>query len=171
MLTIGILIGVFGVIALRASQTPMQPANLNSTPSAEVSLSNKEGDFTSASTTIAQSGTLPILPQIPENTRVGLSVMNQPAGVRVDVSGLMLTANQWVAVYDDRDGHPDAILGAGRVRPQDVGISIELLRPTLSKGKYYVALLNDDGDNSFNRLTDLAPLSPERVIIVSFFAE
>ncbi len=171
MLVIGILIGTFGVIALRTPEERAMNANSNSTEETVSTIQTEGANFAPATTTIAQSGTLPILPQIPENTRVGLSVMNQPAGMRVDVTGLVLTTNQWVAVYDDRDGRPSSILGAGRVWPQATSTVIELLRPMLAKGKYYAALLQDDGDDSFNRLTDLPPLSPERVIIVSFLAE
>lgn len=115
--------------------------------------------------------TLP--PQIPANTRVGLTVLDQPRGTSVFVSGLQVIDTRWVAVYDDREGKPGWILGAARVRQGDAVAVVPLLRPegTLTGATYYAAILNDDGDDEFNRLLDLPPLTPDKVTIVSFKAE
>jgi hypothetical protein len=166
MLIIGILIGTGAVMVWKLDRG-METANSeHSTPLGGTTTLE---DLSAPTQTIGHSAImLPEGPQIPNNTRVGLSVVDQPAGKMVTVSNLSLSANYWVAIYDDSKGRPGWILGAARVRAGETSATIELLRPTTSGGQYYAALLNDDGDDAFNRLTDLPPLSPDKVVIVAF---
>jgi hypothetical protein len=113
----------------------------------------------------------PLPPAIPANLRVGLSVADQPAAPAVNVAGLSLTEMHWIGIYDDRDGHPGFIMGAKRVHPGDTLATVELLRPTAQGGKYYAVILTDDGDDTFNRLQDIPPQSPDKVVMVSFRAQ
>lgn len=168
VLFIGVLLGA-GVVFLFSSRAPSTargdlPAAAPNTSIADVA-ARPSAEFSGAR--------LPASPAIPKNVRIGLSVADQPAGKTVAVSGLEIKEKQWVAIYDDRDGRPGWILGATRVHTGDTDAIVEVLRPggTLSGMTYYAALLNDDGDDEFNRLTDLPPLSPERVVIVSFIAQ
>lgn len=167
MLVIGILIGVSLVMLMKAPKTP-EP-KINSTPSGATSTEDiilRSEDLKREVLTAA----LPALSQIPNNVRVGLTVEDQVSGKTVTVSALDVIGSQWVAVYDDKDGRPGWILGATRVHEGDKTAVVELLRPegTLSGHTYYAALLNDDGDAEFNRLTDLPPLSPDKIVIVKF---
>lgn len=109
-------------------------------------------------------------PQIPKNERIGLTVRDQFRGDTVFASDLHISGTKWVVIYDDREGKPGWILGAARVREGDKEAAVSLLRPegTLAGATYYAAILDDDGDGEFNRLADLPPLTPDKVIIVSF---
>lgn len=173
MLIIGILIGTTAVMAWKmrnASQDQDSGKEMvESTPRGATT--TLEGANMTNTTTISQSATWPLSPEIPANTRIGIIVADQPAGNSVAVSGLSLSEAKWVGVYDDRDGHPGFIMGAVRVRAGDTLASVDLLRPTTPQAKYYAVILNDDGDTAFNRLTDLPPLSPDKVVIVSFLAK
>lgn len=168
MLVVGILIGISLVMFSKTGgQAPA--TKVNSTFSGATSTDDllvrseelKKEVLTSA---------LPSLPQIPNNLRVGLSVEDQAAGKTVTINNVEVTGTQWVAVYDDKDGRPGWILGAAHVHEGDKTAVVELLRPegTVSGGTYYAALLNDDGDSEFNRLSDLPPLSPDKIVIVRF---
>lgn len=167
MFAIGILIGISLVMVLKAPK--IQEISINSTPSGATSTDDvviRSEDLKREVLTSA----LPPFSQIPNNARVGLTVEDQAPGKTVTVNSLDVIGSQWVAVYDDNDGRPGWILGATRVHEGNKTAVIELLRPegTLSGHTYYVAILNDDGDNEFNRLTDLPPLSPDKIIIVKF---
>ncbi len=167
MLIIGVLIGTTAVMAWKNRQVGVGTEVVNSTPTGASTSPENVID----KTTIGQAPGLPAAPQIPKNTRIGLSVNDQPAGNIVHISGLSLTENHWIAVYDDKDGHPGWIMGAARAHVGDTTAEIELMRGNVSGGTYYAAILNDDGDDVFNRLTDLPPLSPDKVVVVSFVAE
>ena len=123
---------------------------------------------TSTATISSSAALFPIPPSIPANTRVGLSVFDQPQGDSVAVSGLAIVGTKWIAIYDEQDGKPGWILGAARVHEGDTTATVDLLRADVAGGTYYAAILNDDGDSVFNRLTDLPPLSPEKVTVVRF---
>lgn len=168
MLVIGVLIGTTGVMAWKTRHMGALEEAVNSTPKGATT--SQESLMPSRST-IAGAPGLPAAPQIPENSRVGLTVKDQIAGTKVDVEGLTLTDNHWVAVYDDQEGHPGWIHGAARVHTGDTTAQIEMLRAIEAGSKYYVAILGDDGDDTFNRLTDLPPLTPDKVVIVSFKAK
>ena len=168
MLVIGVLIGTTGVMAWKTRHAGEGEVVVNTTPkgatTSQESLIESHG-------TIAGAPGMPAAPQIPENSRVGLMVKDQAAGNSVSVEGLSLADNHWVAVYDDQDGHPGWIHGAARVHAGDTSAKIEMLRAIDAGGKYYVAILGDDGDDTFNRLTDLPPLTPDKVVVVSFKAQ
>ena len=121
--------------------------------------------------TVGEAPALPAGPEIPANRRIGLRVEDQAASTAVLVTGLDVAENHWLAVYDDQDGAPGWILGAARIHAGDTSTNIELLRSTISGKKYYVAMLSDDGAESFSKKTDLPPLSPDKVLIAAFTAK
>lgn len=169
MLVIGILIGAMGVLAWRTGEISGLGVGNDSTPSG-VTAEQLEVATTS-SQAISSTSKIPVaLPEVPRNVRVGVNASDQPAGDEVFVTGLVLEGDHWVAVYDNRNGEPGSILGASRVRAGQTSTTVSLLRATEPGGLYYVAILNDNGDDRFDRQTDLPPLSPEHFVIVSFFA-
>ena len=168
MLIIGILIGTAGVMAWKTRSVTGEDETMNTTDSGWVTATDT---LTKTQETIAKAAsTLPLAPSIPRGSRIGLSVDDQAAGAVVAVSNLDIKDINWVAVYDDREGQPGYIMGATRVHAGDVTTSVELLRPTIKGEKYYVGVLGDDGSETFNRQTDLPPLAPDKVVIVSFVA-
>ncbi len=164
---IGVLIGVTAVMAWKAKTVGEGEEAVNSTVSGATtsaeSIINKEN--------VGEAPALPASAEIPANKRIGLSVEDQAAGNTVLVSGFDVAENHWIAVYDGMDGTPGWILGASRIHAGDTSINIELLRATISGRKYYVAMLGDDGADSFSKKTDLPPLSPDKVLIASFIAK
>jgi hypothetical protein len=169
MLTIGILIGVAGVMALKTrtageeEQVTVNTTESGATTSVETVIAPKE------IVTQAPNQTLP--PSVPKNSRIGLSVEDQSAGDVVNITHLNILDSNWIAVYDEREGQPGYIMGARRVHAGDSETQIELLRPTIKGEHYYVSILSDDGGDTFDRQTDLPPLTPDKVIIVSFVAQ
>lgn len=176
MLIIGVLIGTTAVMVWKLDNTPAKENAddmAQSTQSTE-DTNEKTGEAMRATTTgaiLAQAGAWPLPPEIPANSRVGLTVLDQPAGNTVDVSGLSITKKQWIGIYDDRSGAPGWIMGAARVHEGDTKGKVELLRAMVAGGTYYAVILNDDGDETFNRLSDLPPLTSDRVTIVRFKAQ
>lgn len=168
MLIIGILIGTAGVMAWKTrtlgdENEAMITTESGATTTGDILLKTQES--------IGRADMqLPLAPAIPRSTRIGISAEDQVAGDTVLVTNLDINETNWLAVYDNRDGGPGNIIGATRVHTGDTSAKIELLRPTVQGEKYYVGILNDDGSESFNRLTDLPPLSPDKVVIVSFIA-
>lgn len=169
MLVIGILIGAMGVLAWRTGEISGPGVGNDSTPSG---VTPKRLEVaTTSSQAISSTSKIPVaLPEVPRNVRVGMNVSDQPAGDEVFVTGLVLEEDHWVAVYDERGGEPGSILGASRVRAGEISTTVTLLRATVQGGRYYVAILGDNGDDRFDRQTDLPPLSPEHFVIVSFAA-
>jgi len=86
-----------------------------------------------------------------------VEVSNQAAGSSVTLATVSMAANGWVVIHEDMDGAPGNILGAQRF---DAGAyeggRVELLRSTVSGGRYYAMLHLDDGDKSFDHKLDLA---------------
>ena len=173
MLVIGAGIGILGVYYWDSKGATTEDGALSAIDSE--ALLDDATDLSKSSNGESISGThvaLPVPATIPMNTRVGLSVPDQKAGNAVAVDNIAITEMKWVAVYDDRDGKPSWIIGARRFRSeQSGGGEIELLRPTEAGKTYYAAVLNDDGNDTFNRLTDLPPLSADQVIVVKFVAQ
>lgn len=168
MLIIGILIGTAGVMAWKTRSVSEDIEAINTTESGATTTSDV---LLKTQESIGRADMqLPLAPAIPGGTRVGLNAEDQLAGNTVSVAGLEIKETNWVAVYDDREGGPGYIMGAARVHAGDTTTIVELLRPTEKGKKYYVGILNDDGGETFNRQTDLPPLSPDKVIIVSFMA-
>lgn len=172
MLIIGMLIGTSAVMVWNSRRSGGVAESESSTPSG-AEADNSLLDSASAVSISSSSVLLPLPPSIPANTRVGLSVLDQSAGKTVVVGNLAILGTKWVAIYDDHDGKPGWILGATRVHEGDMEATVEFVRPEgiISGGTYYAAILNDDGDGEFNRLTDLPPLSPDKVTIVRFIAK
>ncbi|MDO8520568.1 MAG: hypothetical protein Q7S52_00450 [bacterium] len=170
MLTIGILIGVSAVMVWTRGGWPKDGGDDAST--AEQMVTNTSNG-SSAQSISASPLDFPLPPSIPDNTRIGLSVADQPAGKMVTVSSIEVVGTKWIAIYDDNDGKPGWILGARRVHEGDTTATVELLRQegAVAGGTYYAAILNDDGDDAFNRLTDLPPLSPDKVTIVRWMVK
>jgi len=94
-------------------------------------------------------------------TTTSITVNDQPAGETVLVDSATIDRVGWAAVYENRDGEPGNILGA-RLIPQagEWSGTIPLLRNTEADRNYFVKLLGDDGDRSFNHEEDL-PLAGE----------
>lgn len=166
MLVIGVLIGTSVMLAVQTRGVDDGQDKNGSTPSGATTTELSIPATTTAS--LSRVPDLPAAPEIPANLRVGISASDQPAGSSVFVTGLSINESHWVAVYEDREGHPGNILGAARVFPGYISTSVDLLRNTEAGKTYYAAVLNDNGDEVFDRLTDLPPFSPDRVIIVSF---
>jgi hypothetical protein len=168
MLVIGVCAGV-AVVMLMKDDTNSEGAKDSSTAQGEtVQLTDNS---VKPATEYVQS-MLPAAPEIPKNVREGLTVKDQQASRQVSATGFSVRGTAWIAIYDDQAGRPGWILGAARVHDGDTSITVDLLRPegTTAGATYYAALLSDDGDDEFNRLTDLPPLSPDKVVIVSFMA-
>lgn len=169
MLVIGIFIGTAAVKAF--SRSSAGDENITST-TASTTGSNSATDISASEQAVSPAKQFPLPPSVPANSRVGITVLDQAAGRTVLVSAVSVTETSWVAIYEEKDGKPGSILGAQKVNSGDKITAVELLRPegTLAGGRYFAAILPDDGDGQFNRLTDLPPFSPEKVVIVSFIA-
>lgn len=169
MLVIGILIGTAGVMAWKTRTVGTdEEVIFNSTVSGS---KNATDTLVMTQDMIGKSSaTLPLAPSIPKGSRVGLAVPDQLAGDTVVVTKLDIKDSNWIAVYDTREGQPGWVQGAKRVRMGDTSAKIELLRPTVQGQKYYVGILGDDGSDDFDLHRDLPPLTPDKVVIVSFVA-
>ncbi len=169
MLVIGALVGVFAVKAFSGDSADNLSRDDGTTPSGATTTSVIDATPKSS---ISKSSSFPIPPSVPANTRVGLSVSDQAAARTVLISGLQTAETGWVAVYDEKDGAPFWILGAQKINPSDKQVTVDLLRPEgmISGKTYFAAILFENGDGVFNRLTDLPPLTPDKVTIVSFKA-
>lgn len=84
-----------------------------------------------------------------------LTVLNQPAGMRVTISSVTASSNVWAVVHQDENGRPGKILGAERFRLGRTQGAVDLLRGTVSGGAYYVLLHSDDGNSEFMADKDL----------------
>lgn len=163
LLVIGFLLGAGFMMV--GGEPAVAPTTDDSTPAGTTP------DLAAGGTSEIRNSDLPLPPEVPKNFRAGIRADDQPAGMTVRVSGFSLDATKWLAVYESSPtGAPGAILGALRVHPGDSEGTIDLLRASVPGGIYYVAILEDDGDNEFNRQRDLPPLSPEKVQIVQFRA-
>ena len=169
MLVIGVLIGTTAVMAWKAKTVGEGEQAVNTTVSGATT--SAESIITKEKESIREAPALPAGAEIPANKRIGLRVEDQTAGNTVLVSGFDVEENHWIAVYDGMDASPGWILGASRIHAGDTSTNVELLRATISGKKYYVAMLGDDGTESFNMRTDLPPLSPDKVLIASFIAK
>ncbi|GEM_PF-3032431 len=169
MLIIGVLIGTITVKILTNRQATIA-VNESSTSNGMKTTDIK--DITSTGETLSQSKGHTLPPSIPLNARIGLTVADQSHNTLVQVSGLNVDVVTWVAIYDERDGKPGVILGAQKVKPGETTTTVDLLRRegTTPGMTYFAALLPDDGDGVFDRLTDLPPFSPEKFVIVGFRA-
>ena len=168
MLIVGVLLG-FAVVKVFSGSNE-RGGDMDSTP-AGVTTPTTE-DLTKKPESLSPAKRFPLPPSVPANSRIGLSVPDQVAGRTVSVPTVSVEEVSWVAVYDAKDGAPGSILGAAKVKVGETMAFVELLRPegTLAGATYYVAILPDNGDGEFNRLTDLPPFTPDRINIVTFKA-
>lgn len=111
---------------------------------------------------------LPKQSEIPQNKTTGLSVVDQLADDTVAFSGVTIDEDTWVAVYDERNGEPAWMMGAGLIfKGTTEGVS-PVLRNTVAGSRYYVTLIKDNGDRVFN-LSEDRPVAGAPV--VSFVAK
>ncbi len=169
MLVIGSLIG-FAIVKVFSGSNERMESDDASTPKGAESAAVE--NITNKPETLSAAKQFPLPPSVPQNTRVGLSVSNQAAARTVAVSNVFVEAVSWVAVYEGQGGTPGSILGAAKVKPGETSAIVELLRPegTLSGLTYFAAILPDNGDGEFNRLSDLPSFSPDKVVVVTFKA-
>lgn len=170
MLIIGALIGYASFKVFNGPTNTSTEAN-GTTPTG-VATTTDVLDATKEKSTLSSGHQFPLPPSVPANKRAGLAVADQVASHTVAVSGLSVENTSWVAIYDKRDGVPGSILGAQKVNLGESDVIVELLRPegTVAGAEYYAAILPDNGDGQFDRLTDLPPFSPEKTVIVSWKA-
>jgi len=110
--------------------------------------------------------------QITTSVGDSISVKNQPFGNSVVVENLELKETVWVTIYESlENGELGNILGAGVFdKGSYKNTDIELLRGTEGESKYYVKLLKDDGDRTFDQTKDLPirDLETKKDIMVMF---
>ncbi|MBU3968798.1 hypothetical protein KJ991_01105 [Patescibacteria group bacterium] len=90
-------------------------------------------------------------------SRDTVAIESQPFGDSVIISGLDLEETVWVTIYESlENGELGNILGAGVFdKGSYKNANVELLRGTEGDSKYYVKLLKDDGDRTFDHVKDL----------------
>ena len=98
---------------------------------------------------------------------------NQVAGGMVKIDSVSLTFNGWVVVNEsDASGNPGSILGAQRF---DMGAysggQVELLRPTVTGGKYLIMLHQDNGDKIFDHKLDMPFAENATHVTATFLAQ
>lgn len=101
-----------------------------------------------------------------------ISVSDQEPGNVVVVEKLSLKEASWVVIYEDENGEPGNILGAGIFNEGTVSGSVELLRATESGKDYYAVIHFDNGDRQFDYLTDLVDRDETtgKLVLVKFRA-
>lgn len=80
----------------------------------------------------------------------------QSAGMQVEVSNFTASVPTWVIVYEDHNGQPGNVLGAGLFGIGPTSGMVELLRATTPGSTYYVSIAKDDGDRVFSMKSDMA---------------
>ncbi len=111
---------------------------------------------------------LPATAKIPANKTDGLSVVDQLADDHVAFSGVTITEDTWVVVYDDRNGEPSWVIGAGLFfGGVEEGVS-PVMRKTEPGKRYYVTLIADNGDRVFDIKADRPAVDAK---VVSFIAK
>ncbi len=164
ILVVGALLGFFGVKMFTSNTLP--DPGLSATPTEDtvaLSTDNKEE---------LRGGTFMLPAMVPENTRTGLSVLDQVASRTVQVSIVDVAVPTWLAIYEEIGGEPGAILGAQRVHPKERFTVVDLLRPEglLAGRTYFAVLIPDNGDGAFDHKSDTPPLTPDKVTMVKFRA-
>jgi hypothetical protein len=96
-----------------------------------------------------------------------VNVSDQAAGSAVRVAMVTLSQRGWLAARDSSG----KILGAARFEPgSNTGVSIPLLRPTVSGEKYQVLVYIDDGDNSFDLHKDTLVMNADGSVARTTFS-
>ncbi len=97
-----------------------------------------------ANTTAPVGGSAPTIPS------------PQSAGLQVAVSNISVSVPTWVVIYENHNGQPGNVLGAGLfVAGRNSGV-VDLLRGTLPGQTYIAGEAQDDGDHMFSMQNDPA---------------
>ena len=116
-------------------------------------------------------GSVPAAPAgVPADGEAGITVADQPAGMAVSVTNVMLPQAGWVVVHEDLNGAPGWVLGARRLPAGLTVLSdVELLRGTVAGGTYYAMLHADNGDGTFALGDDQPLLGEDGKFIMGMF--
>ena len=79
----------------------------------------------------------------------------QDAGLQVAVTNVSVQVPTWVVVYENHNGTPGNVLGAGLFVEGRTSGAIDLLRGTLPGSSYFVGEARDDGDHMYSMQNDL----------------
>jgi hypothetical protein len=79
---------------------------------------------------------------------------DQPAGGEASVT-VSTQKGAWVAIHEDTEGKPGAILGAQFFAAGQHTRAVTLLRATEAGKKYYAMMHSDDGDRVFDHTADM----------------
>lgn len=80
----------------------------------------------------------------------------QDAGLEIAVSKITVQVPTWVVIYENYNGQPGNVLGAGLfVSGRSSGV-VDLLRGTLPGQTYFAGEARDDGDHMFSMANDPA---------------
>ncbi len=100
---------------------------------------------------------------------ISVSVIDQKAGLTVQISSVSVKDPSWVVVTEDIGGKPGRILGAQKVTATETNTTVDLLRGTVVGGTYHAIIYSDDGDNRFDFQVDAPLQGPEGIAIESVF--
>ncbi len=93
----------------------------------------------------------------------------QDAGMTVLVSSVVVSLPTWVVIYEDINGKPGNVLGAGLFSHGRESGSVELLRETLHGKTYYAGQIRDDGDMLYSVQNDVAVRDADgNLVLVQF---
>jgi len=99
-----------------------------------------------------------------------ISVNDQNFGDMVSVASVVLDRTGWIVVYEDNEGKPGSILGAGLYNEGTTSDGeVVLLRSTVPDSLYYVKIHADDGDRQFDFKKDVAVVGANGDEIVTTF--
>jgi hypothetical protein len=113
------------------------------------------------------------LPAASADTSPTISVGTQSAGLRVEVSNVVVAKPTWVVIYENRNGAAGNALGAKLFFPRSQGGTtsgtVTLLRGTVAGRTYFAGQNIDNGDNKFSKQTDTAVMGASgNPLLVSF---
>lgn len=122
-------------------------------------VSKKESKGTKTNTPATSSTVTEKTPPVSSNTAAGfpIKMSDVPAGDTVTVPWVSFDAPGWVAIREKGTNGQTfgTTLGATLVdKGTHTNVIVELLRPVLSGGTYFVVLHTDNGDYKYARATD-----------------
>jgi hypothetical protein len=80
----------------------------------------------------------------------------QTAGLEIAVSNVSVNVPTWVVIYENYNGQPGNVLGAGLFVPGRTSGAVDLLRGTLPGQTYFAGESRDDGDHMYSMANDPA---------------